>query len=306
MDRVASSGPLLHPASNTSTKIVLLSDKIATVLVVSLHRQFAGKSVVVKLGGAVIDRKSDLALAEDVLLLRRASGCAAFSSMAVRKVTTLRLVGKEPEFKAWPQGHRRRDPRDSSDAGSEDQPRSRSRSIARPRHLAGRGLRRGGGRRAAGSDASGLAFRFVGNARKAAATDPPAAGRRADAGHFDGRRQPRRPALRECLCSAKAVANEGREVRRPHRRPGLLDDVNDETSLVERSRPGCAVPSWSSVGKGMHSKAQGLCRGSRSGRQLHIIDGPVNHSLLIELLTDHGVGTMVRQEKLETSPSDWT
>ena len=28
----------------------------------------------------------------------------------------------------------------------------------------------------------------------------------------------------------------------------------------------------------------------------HIIDGRVHHSLLIELLTDHGVGTMVRKE----------
>ena len=29
----------------------------------------------------------------------------------------------------------------------------------------------------------------------------------------------------------------------------------------------------------------------------HIIDGRVQHSLLIELLTDHGVGTMIRKEK---------
>ena len=29
----------------------------------------------------------------------------------------------------------------------------------------------------------------------------------------------------------------------------------------------------------------------------HIIDGRVHHSLLIELLTDQGVGTMVTQEK---------
>ena len=29
----------------------------------------------------------------------------------------------------------------------------------------------------------------------------------------------------------------------------------------------------------------------------HIIDGRVAHSLLIELLTVHGVGTMVRKEK---------
>jgi len=30
----------------------------------------------------------------------------------------------------------------------------------------------------------------------------------------------------------------------------------------------------------------------------HIIDGRVNHSLLIELLTDHGVGTMITREKV--------
>ena len=29
----------------------------------------------------------------------------------------------------------------------------------------------------------------------------------------------------------------------------------------------------------------------------HIIDGRVHHSLLIELLTDHGVGTMIKKEK---------
>ena len=44
----------------------------ARVLVEALPyiRQFAGKSIVVKLGGAAIDRESDLALAQDVLLLR--------------------------------------------------------------------------------------------------------------------------------------------------------------------------------------------------------------------------------------------
>ena len=44
----------------------------AHVLVEALPyiRQWAGKSIVVKLGGAAIDRDSDLALAQDVLLLR--------------------------------------------------------------------------------------------------------------------------------------------------------------------------------------------------------------------------------------------
>jgi acetylglutamate kinase len=43
-------------------KIVLLPSEVATVLVEALPyiRQFAGKSVVVKLGGAAIDRESVL------------------------------------------------------------------------------------------------------------------------------------------------------------------------------------------------------------------------------------------------------
>ena len=83
-------------------KIVLLPSEIATVLVEALPyiRQFAGKSVVVKLGGAAIDRECDLALAQDVLLLRSVGvRCVLVHGGGPQVDTMLRRVGKEPEFK---------------------------------------------------------------------------------------------------------------------------------------------------------------------------------------------------------------
>ena len=82
--------------------------------------------------------------------------------------------------------------------------------------------------------------------------------------------------------------------------PGLLDDVEDETSLVPRltsaelrERIGSG-----SVSKGMIPKLKACADAVDQGVPFaHIIDGRVQHSLLIELLTDHGVGTMVKKEK---------
>jgi acetylglutamate kinase len=74
----------------------------AHVLVEALPyiRQFAGKSIVVKLGGAAIDRESDLALAQDVLLLRSVGvRCVLVHGGGPQVDTMLRRVGKEPEFK---------------------------------------------------------------------------------------------------------------------------------------------------------------------------------------------------------------
>jgi glutamate N-acetyltransferase/amino-acid N-acetyltransferase len=81
---------------------VMTPTHTARVLVQALPyiRRFAGKSVVVKLGGAAIDAELDRALAQDVLLLR---------SVGVRVVLVhgggpqvdamMRRVGKEPEFR---------------------------------------------------------------------------------------------------------------------------------------------------------------------------------------------------------------
>src|SRR5258708_27898893 len=74
----------------------------AHVLVEALPyiRQFAGKSVVVKLGGAAIDRDSDLALAQDVLLLRSVGvRCVLVHGGGPQVDVMLRRLGKEPEIK---------------------------------------------------------------------------------------------------------------------------------------------------------------------------------------------------------------
>src|SRR3954462_3719453 len=83
-------------------KIVLLPSEIATVLVEALPyiRQFAGKSVVVKLGGAAIDREKNIALAQDVLLLRSVGvRCVLVHGGGPQVETILRRVGMQPEFK---------------------------------------------------------------------------------------------------------------------------------------------------------------------------------------------------------------
>ena len=82
--------------------------------------------------------------------------------------------------------------------------------------------------------------------------------------------------------------------------PGLLEDANDESSLVPRltSAELRERIAHESVGKGMIPKLKACADAVDQGVGFaHIIDGRVQHSLLIELLTDHGVGTMVRREK---------
>ena len=82
--------------------------------------------------------------------------------------------------------------------------------------------------------------------------------------------------------------------------PGLLKDPKDESSLIPRltSAELRERLAHESVGKGMIPKLKACADAVDQGVSFaHIIDGRVHHSLLIELLTDHGVGTMVRREK---------
>jgi acetylglutamate kinase len=99
---------------------------------------------------------------------------------------------------------------------------------------------------------------------------------------------------------AIAVAMEAEKIIYLTAAPGLLEDVNDESSLVPRLTAAELRERLksSSVGKGMIPKLNACADAVDQGVNFaHIIDGRVHHSLLIELLTDHGVGTMVRKEK---------
>lgn len=289
-------------------KIVLLPSEIATVLVEALPyiRQFAGKSVVVKLGGAAIDRESDLALAQDVLLLRSVGvRCVLVHGGGPQVDNMLRRVGKEPEFK---DGLRVTDAETLEIVRMVLVGKINRDLVATINSQAGDEPVAVG---VSGEDAGLLtvtpadeSLGFVGNVTGVRAE---LIHRLLDDGltpvistvgaNADG--QPYNVNADEAA-RAIAVAMQAEKIVYLTAAPGLLDDVNDETSLVERLTSAELRERLrsSSVGKGMIPKLKACADAVDQGVAFaHIIDGRVNHSLLIELLTDHGVGTMVRKEK---------
>ena len=280
----------------------------ARVLVEALPyiRQFAGKSVVVKLGGAAIDKQSDLALAQDVLLLRSVGvRCVLVHGGGPQVDTMLRRVGKEPEF---------RDGLRVTDAETLEIVRMvlvgkiNRDLVATINSQAGNEPVAVG---VSGEDAGLLMVTpadprlgFVGNVT----------GVRAEVVHrllddgltpvistvgADATGQPYNINADEAA-RAIAVAMNAEKIVYLTAAPGLLDDVNDEASLVPRltSTELRERLTSGSVGKGMIPKLKACADAVDQGVAFaHIIDGRVHHSLLIELLTDHGVGTMIRQEK---------
>src|SRR5205823_12849249 len=81
--------------------------------------------------------------------------------------------------------------------------------------------------------------------------------------------------------------------------PGLLEDSKDESTLIHRLTAAELREriAHESVGKGMIPKLRACADAVEQGVPFaHIIDGRVHNSLLIELLTVHGVGTMIKKE----------
>jgi acetylglutamate kinase len=75
---------------------------------------------------------------------------------------------------------------------------------------------------------------------------------------------------------------------------GWLADAGDEQSLVSRATVAEVEEALLGVEGGMRPKLQACADAIRGGTEFaHIIDGRVPHSLLLELFTDAGVGTMV-------------
>jgi acetylglutamate kinase len=289
-------------------RIVLLPSEIATVLVEALPyiRQFAGKSVVVKLGGAAIDRDSDLALAQDVLLLRSVGvRCVLVHGGGPQVDAMLRRVGKEPEFKDGLRvtdaetleivrmvlvGKINRDLVSIINSQAGDEPVAVGVS---------------------GEDAGLLevtpadsSLGFVGNVTKVRAE---LIHRLLDDGltpvistvGANAEGQPYNVNADEAA-RAIAVAMQAEKIVYLTAVPGLLEDAGDETTLIPRltSAELRERLAHQSVGKGMIPKLRACADAVDQGVNFaHIIDGRVQHSLLIELLTDHGVGTMVRKEK---------
>jgi acetylglutamate kinase len=280
----------------------------AHVLVEALPyiRQFAGKSIVVKLGGAAIDRESDLALAQDVLLLRSVGvRCVLVHGGGPQVDTMLRRVGKEPEFK---DGLRVTDAETLEIVRMVLVGKINRDLVATINSQAGDEPVAVG---VSGEDAGLLTvtpadsiFGFVGNVTEVRAelihrllddglipvvstVGANAAGQAYNVNADEAAR-------------AIAVAMNAEKIVYLTAVPGLLEDPTDESTLVPRLTAAELREriSHQSVGKGMIPKLRACADAVDQGVGFaHIIDGRVPHALLIELLTDEGIGTMVKREK---------
>lgn len=284
------------------------ASQTAQVLVEALPyiRQFAGKSIVVKLGGAAIDRESDLALAQDVLLLRSVGvRCLLVHGGGPQVDTMLRRVGKEPEFK---DGLRVTDAETLEIVRMVLVGKINRDLVATINSQAGDEPVAVG---VSGEDAGLLtvtpadsAFGFVGNVTKVRAElihrllddglTPviSTVGANADGHPYN--------VNADEAARAIAVAMKAEKIVYLTAVPGLLEDAADEGTLIPRLTAAELRDrlAHESVGKGMIPKLRACADAVDQGVAFaHIIDGRVHHSLLIELLTDHGVGTMIRKEK---------
>jgi len=82
--------------------------------------------------------------------------------------------------------------------------------------------------------------------------------------------------------------------------PGLLEDPDDDASLIARLTPFDARQriAAGSVGGGMIPKLSACAEAVDGGvASAHMIDGRVEHAMLVELFTDAGIGTMIAKER---------
>lgn len=281
---------------------------IARVLVEALPyiRRFAGKSVVVKLGGAAIDKALDRALAQDVLLLRSVGvRCVLVHGGGPQVDAMMKRMGKEPEFKDGLRvtdeetleivrmvlvGEVNRDLVATINRETPDDPvavgvagEDGGLLVTTPRDIA-LGF--------VGDVAHVRAGRLHGLLDQGLAPVVSTIG-------ADPSGQPYNINADEAAM-AIAVAMEAEKIVYLTSAPGLLEDVNDEASLVPRLTSAELRDriAHESVSAGMIPKLRACADAVDGGvGSAHIIDGRVPHALLIELLTDQGIGTMVKREK---------
>jgi acetylglutamate kinase len=268
-------------------------------------RRFAGKAVVVKLGGAAIDEEVDQALAQDVLLLRSVGvRCVLVHGGGPQVDAMMRRVGKEPEFR---NGLR------VTDAETLEIVRmvlvgkiNRDLVATINREALDEPVAVG----VSGEDAGLLtvtprdsSLGFVGDVSSVRAS---VLHRLLDEGlapvvstiGADETGQPYNINADEAA-RAIAAAMGAEKIVYLTAAPGLLEDVNDPSSLVQRltSAELRERIGHESVSAGMIPKLRACADAVDAGvGTAHIIDGRVPHALLIELLTDEGIGTMVKRE----------
>ncbi|PWG02867.1 acetylglutamate kinase [Sphingosinicella humi] len=282
----------------------------ATILVQALPyiRRFAGKSVVVKLGGAAIDEALDRALAQDVLLLRSVGvRCVVVHGGGPQVNAVMDRMGKAPEF---------RDGLRVTDAETLEIVRmvlvgkvNRDLVATINREALDEPVAVG----VSGEDGGLLttsprdpALGFVGEVTRVRAgllhkllddgLTPVVSTVGADASG-----QPYNINADDAAM-AIAVAMKAEKIIYLTAAPGLLEDVSDPSSLVPRLTSAELRDriAHESVSAGMIPKLRACADAVDGGvGYAHIIDGRVPHALLIELLTDEGIGTMIKKE------ADW-
>jgi acetylglutamate kinase len=279
----------------------------ADVLVQALPyiQRFAGKSVVVKLGGAAIDAALDRALAQDVLLLRSVGvRCVLVNGGGPQVDVLMKKMGKQPEF---------RDGLRVTDAETleivrmvlvgkvnRDLVATINKEALDDPVAVGVSGEDGGLLTVKARDPS---LGFVGDVTKVRGNllhqllddglVPVVSTIGADIKH-----QPHNINADEAA-RAIAIAMEAEKIVYLTAAPGLLDDVNDPSSLVRRLSAGELREriEHESVSAGMIPKLRACADAVDGGvRTAHIIDGRIAHALLIELLTDEGIGTMIKGE----------
>jgi acetylglutamate kinase len=279
----------------------------ARVLVEALPyiQRFAGKSVVVKLGGAAIDKALDRALAQDVLLLRSVGvRCVLVHGGGPQIDAMMKKLGRAPEF---------RDGLRVTDEETLDIVRTVLVGKVN-RDLVATINREAGDEPVAvgvaGEDGGLLVTRprdpalgFVGDVTRVRAgrlhglLDQGLAPVVSTIG-ADVSGQPYNINADEAAM-AIAVAMRAEKIVYLTAAPGLLEDPKDEASLIQRLTAAELREriSHESVSKGMIPKLRACADAVAGGvGSAHIIDGRVPHALLIEILTDQGIGTMVKTE----------
>lgn len=281
--------------------------EVAQVLVQALPyiQRFHGKSVVVKLGGAAIDAELDRALAQDVLLLRSVGvRCVLVHGGGPQVNELMRRMGKEPVFR---DGIRVTDEETLEIVRmvlvgkiNRDLVGTINRETAEEPVAVGVSGEDGGLLTVTPRDSS---FGYVGDVSHVRAS---VLHRLLDEGlspvvstiGADEAGQPYNINADEAA-RAIAVSMGAEKIVYLTAAPGLLEDVNDESSLVPRLTSSELRERIESdgVSAGMIPKLKACADAVDGGvGSAHIIDGRVPHSLLIEILTDEGIGTMVKRE----------
>lgn len=276
----------------------------ARVLVEALPyvKGFAGKTIVVKLGGNAIDAEVDRALAQDVLLLRQVGvRCIVVHGGGPQIDATLKAFGVERQFK---------DGLRVTDAATLEAVRMTLVGKVNRDLVSKFNVEAGDDPVAvgvSGEDGGLLVARqlkhelgFVGEVEEVRAS---VLTRLLDEGLVpvvstvgaDRKGQPYNINADSAACAIAAAVGAEKIVYLTAA-PGLLADPADPESLIARLTATEAEEMIASgaVGDGMIPKLTACIRAVIEGvPRAHILDGRIAHCLLIEMLTDEGIGTMI-------------